>query len=473
MKFQKINFMYKLAKYKYIFLIFCLSILILTGVTSCGSQNDNSHEPETPESSTPLRVFARLAEVSSTKSYQEEGQVTDGTYYLSYPNTSNIYSLALVDFDNENVTPGIGIVTDSNDQELTWQNIGGNQPTFYMDNVEGSDPITVTFSSSYNPFVAGLFDKKEGTNDLLWGTLTENRNTKSLNFDLHHNMARLVVEITTDETNSPAGILNLTGATVEITNLILSPESYNRQDGTLSFKESPDYEVLTLVAPADEDTDFQGIGWGGTEEIDDNITVYTTQDFVLPPQGLKEDMERPRLRITLPNGDVYSGVIPYAMTVVNTTYPEGYPMTLSFLKEHILTLRTLVTEEPPELVFMPVQVVEWVDKGNFFMDGHQSGIYSAAEFKNLLKSLTDNNTYKLTRYGSLNIDEWTFVMWNYLNLEYDSIFGQYSGNIKFQFQFNGYGVNVISGNTSKSVNAQQLYNIVRGNLTWENIPATP
>ena len=468
--------MYKLQTYKYFFLTFCLSILTLTGVTSCGSKNDKSGEPEISETSDPLRIDAHLAEAISTRSYQSEGKVESGSYYLSYPDAANIYSLATVDFNHVNFTPGIGIVLDSNDQELTWNNVGGNQPTFYLDNIgiqeNSSNPMIVTFDSSYNPFEAGIFDLEEGKNDLLWGTLTENRNAKSLNFDLHHNMARLVVEITTDESNSQAGALNLDDATVEITNLILSPVSYNRQEGTLSFNEIPQFEALTLVTPGNESINQQAIKWGN-EENEGEITVYTTQDFVLPPQGLKEDLERPRLRITLPGGTVYSGVIPYAMTVVNSTYPEGYPMTLSFLKEHILTLRTLITEEPPQLIFMPVQIVEWVDKGEFFLDGHQAGIYSADEFYNLVTALAENKEYKLSRYGSQDNEGWTFVMWNYINLEYDSIFAGYSGNIKFQFQFNGYGVNVINGNTSKSIDAQQLYEIIRGNLSWDNIPSTP
>lgn len=470
MKVQMINFMYKIQIYKYIFLTFCLSI---TGLTSCGSQTDNSEEPEIPGSADPLRVYAQMAEVGSTRAYQPEGPVTSGTYYISYPDASNNYSLAEVDFEMPNVSPGIGIVTDSNGQELVWQNVGGgNQPTFYMDNVpvqsSGNNPMIVTFNNSYNPFVAGIFDLTGGTNDLLWGTQTENRNTKSLNFDLHHNMARLVVVITTDESNSQTGALNLEGAKVEITNLILSPKSYNRQDGTLSFEEIPDYQPLTLVAPADNQS--SGIEWGPID-TQGNVTVYTTQDFVVPPQGLLETSDRPRLKITLPTGKVYSGVIPYAMTVVNSTYPEGRVMTLSFLKEHILTLRTLVTEEPPELVFMPVQVVEWVDKGEFFLDGHQAGIYSASEFSNMLDALNENNEYKLMRYGTQNNNKWTFVMWNYINLDYDTLISKvYRGAISFQFQFNGYGVNIIKGENSKAVDAQQLYDIVTGQSTWDAIP---
>lgn len=447
----------------------------------------DSAEEVSPEPSVPLRVDAQLAEILYSRGY-ETGPVTQGIYYLSYPNSANSgnYALGEVNFATEGVTPGIGIVTLPDNEELTWNSVEGNTPTFYLDNVppalntvNNSDPTTVVFGDE-NPFVAGLFDSENGSNDLLWGEKQENRNTKTVNFDLHHNMARLRVQVTVDETNAPAGELSLDGATVYITNLQLTPYSYNRLSGTLSFPEEPTYTDFYLVRRDQnlewaQDTDSNpDLNPEPEPDSDSPITVYTTQDFVLPPQVLlQESTSRPRLWIKLANGTEFTGVIPYAMFVNDQEY-ENYPMTLSFLKEHILTISTLISAEPPTLTFMPVLLTEWVDKGNFDLDAHQAGIYTEQEFLNLIdyyKAIPAIRDYHLPRYGTYNpsTDTWAISLWSSLSLNYNEIAGQMihveDVNPNFSFNFHGYSVVVKYGtNQTYTANATTLYGILTGTI---------
>ncbi|MCH5240580.1 MAG: fimbrillin family protein [Muribaculaceae bacterium] len=453
-------------------------------VTSCSSELVENEEMDPANR---IYVAADIARSLSSRSYIESGPVEDGTFYLSYPTTSNsAYNTLPVTFNNSGSSPAIGMVsTGDPNQMFTWNMVGGGAtPIFYLDNVApnpslGSNANTVMFDESYNPFRAGLFDDVNGTNDLLWGDKTVGRQTtNTVMFDLHHNMSRVRLQITVDKTNEifPED-LNLENAVVSISSINQNPVSYNRLDGTLELTSEPTdnsnpYSDLIFVG--------NGIDWKSkvTDSNDPNITVYTTQDFVVPPQGLLDNEQRPRLTIKLNSGKEFSGILPHAMLIPDPNKPNdpelSYPVTMYFLKEHILTIRTLVSEDPPELAFLPVQVVEWVDKGEFSLEGHQAGLYLPAEFYNMISYYKTYNEYQLTRYGSLvTLEDGTTKKWNFdvfrsMTLEYDKIYNTMTvgGNRPdFQFNFNGYTVNVTKDGMTKPVNVTELHDIVTGTST--------
>lgn len=451
------------------FFYFLSPMIMLAVLASCADIQEKDLTDKKGDSASIL-VKASYSQYIHTKVYQEEGTVTEGFLYLSYPEDgTNVYTIGQVDFERT-TTPGIGVVLLPNDQDLRWENVGGGSaPVFYLDNVpvqDGStDPMTVTFDDVYNPYKAAVFDSINGNNDFLWGTLQIERNAKNLNFSMHHNMARLKIQVTADKTNEVfEGDLDLEGATVTLSNINQTPLSYNRQTGLLELNTNPEsYTILTLV---DENTDWQ---YSVESANDPNISVFVTQNFVLPPQDLLTNEERPRLTIELASGKSFSGIIPYAMEVVNTQYPEGYPMALSFLKEYILTVRTVITEDPPQLSFMPVQVIEWVDKGEFSLDAHQAGLYTAEEFYNLIGYYQDNNSAQLVRYGHMSGSDWKFNFWAPFTLDYQRIYNQMNqdnGQQDFFFEFNGYTIFVQDGNNEPvAVSAQKLYEIVTGAST--------
>ena len=479
-----------------------ISVLALCACTDSELKENTENNPF------PIRVSALLSETVFTRDYMESGEVTDGKYYLSYPevSTSN-YALATVDFDRS-VTPGLGIVTMPDNREMIWENVGGGPVvTFYLDNVVPTDenpenPMIVNFTDG-GPYKAALFDDKDGTNDLLWGSIQVSRETtRTLNFSLHHNMARLKVEVTVDKTFEIDGNLDLEDAIVEISSINQKPLSFDRLTGLLALEtEDPEaYTTLTLVNPEvglnwasgpdisdspGDDDDNVGEGENENEgdksdndegDSDNNLLVYITPDFVLPPQDLRTDENRPRLTITLTlaNGSrTFSGIIPYAMNVVDSDHPTEYPVTLSFLKEHVLTLHTLISNDPPTLSFMPVTVVEWVDKGTFDIDGHQAGIYFASEFYSLIEYYTSNNEYQLQRYGNLEGSTWQFNIWSPLTLEYNKIWRMMvpslSDNYEYTFKYNGYQVEVKNNGVVKPVEVAQLIKILSGTLTFDQI----
>lgn len=430
-----------------------------------------------------ITVIAEVARQVNSRTYKDWGYVEEGIYRLTYQLAVNDtqYNVASVDFNKEGSSPGIGIVTVPENKSLQWRDIGGGStPTFYLDNVDPaiaqaeSTPTRIVLDPQNNPYRAAIFDDREGTNDLLWGSQMARRNTdNTINFSLHHNMSRLRVQVTVDRTNEKeSGDLELDGATVEISSLNQTPLAYNRLDGSLELNlEDPNsYTTLKLVDP-ENDLDWKD---SKQDETNENIETFYTEDFVLPPQGLLENERRPRLTITLQNGRVFSGILPHAMIIDDGNHPE--PSYLYFLKEHILTIRTVITEEPPTLAFMPVWVVEWIDKGQFDIDAHQAGIYTAQEFYKLLEYYRDNNEYQLARYGNLNnqddgTQKWLFQVFHYVELDYDLIAGKMTPNTGgrkgFDFAFNNYTVTVRKGSAEpKAVTEQQLYRIVTGTETW-------
>lgn len=458
--------------------------LFVVLICSCSSQDTFIEEVNDDDDALNINITANVARQAFSRGYIPEGEVIDGRYYLSFPLASSTdYNVASVDFrESETHDKGIGIVTlqnDSEDKELKWLKVAGNTPKFYLDNVSPSDSgqDSIVILPSKNPYVAGVFDETEGKNDLLWGTQEVRRETtNTINFDLHHNMARVKVEITVDKTKMEnyGSDFTLEGAKVEITSLNQTPISFHRLSGDLELDPSMEnYTSLTFVNVNENlEEQEEQIEWGSVKKEDANITVYTTQDFVLPPQGLLEDEHRPRLTITLKNGDVYSGILPHAMLIDNNTTDSDnsltYPVALYFLKEHILTIRTVITEEPPTLEFMPVKVVQWVDKGEFTMEAHQAGIYTDSEFYKLIEYYQNKNNYQLHRYGYEENGVWHFDFWHSVVLDYNEIAGKMREEAIVVFNYNNYAVYVKKDSDEpKEVNQDVLCRILTGTLTWE------
>lgn len=459
----------------------------ILGMQGCTADVEQDGAPD--DLSKELKVSARIASNVVTRSYQPEGRVEEGEYYLSYPqnNQNRSYTLAIVDFDRQAAeTPGLGIVNTLAGSELKWSDIGGSPVTFYLDNVSneyGTDTL-VNFTDANNRFVAGLFDTDEGSNDLLWGEKSVNSGTRSLSFDLHHYMSRVKVEVAVVKEEDAFEDITLEGATVRITNLYPRPKSYSRISGTLYLDEE-DNSGITIVDP-----DTPGYGWVETNTDDPDRTVYYSPDIVLPPQALAEDASRSQLEIELADGKIYSGILPHTMMIANYIDNElTYPVTLAFLKEYVLTIRTVITEEPPELAIMPVWVTKWVDKGEFTMEAHQSGIYNAPEFIKLIDYYNKFNEYQLQRYGYLFTPEgttqekWLFQFFSSVTLDYTSIYNKMrpgttvmteSGEVKgvtknFEFDFTNYGIFISNGGDEVQVNANELYRVVTGNLDWNGL----
>ena len=460
-----IGLRYKIFRYIFI-------TVVATIVTACAG-NDIDDEP-TMAGDDQIRITADISHVGQTRAYQAEGQVRDGMYNLTFPTVvENQYNVGEVRFGVSVENPQVGFVTLPGNLPLKWLKVGGGStPTLYLDNISRAIPdatsqTTVTFNGTNNPYVAAPFDSIDGTNDLLWGAKMFQRNAGTLQFDLQHAMARVRLMVTADNSN---GVIDLSDATVKITNINQSPLSFNRLEGVLNLSEEPEaYTELVMVEPEDADR-----RWIIQYSLNDNKKVYHSCDFVLPPQELLQDQNRPRLVITLANGTEFSGILPSAMLISDGTHPEpSYPVALSFLSQYVLTIRTVVTDDPPTLSFMPVYVMKWVDKGTFDEEAHQSGIYTAEEFYKLIDYYNRGNVFQLDRYGKQKeengVKVWYFDFWHGVTLDYNEIKGMMKPNPQagpFTFNFNNYSISVKyddSDEGTQTVSPSTLYNIVTSN----------
>lgn len=363
---------------------------------SCSSDNEQVIEQESDN----IYISASLEDANETR--VESGPVTSGKYWISFPVSSTKYVLGEVDFDNNNYKDEnnrVPITEAGGNPFVIWDYIYNNANyLLYLDNVDPdyvdpdkNDPELLIFNNN-NPFVAGKFGTTNEygiENDLLWGSQEQIRSLSYIDFDLHHYMAGVRVVVTVDQPKDLGEAVVLTDGDLTLSSLIMKPYSYQRLTGAVNVDpdaSEDDYETLELkkgTSNIEDEVEKNDLFWKSiTTDVDGN-TVYTSHDFILPPQKVREGQGRPKLTVTgksyltaddgtvlyeqEPKDVSYYGFIPHSMQTVN----DGIVMNLSFLSDYILEIRTRITTEPPKLTFQIVYVYDWVDKGEFDLFGHQ------------------------------------------------------------------------------------------------------
>lgn len=475
-----------------------LSILVCAGINiSCVRDDVRIEEAEFSDV---VRIGAKisnnvLSRASGEGNYIESGQMDRGTLYLCYPpvgSSANYYiNNVRVEFGRE-IDPEIGFAIKTVggiDKELLWSDIKGTKPVLYFHNL---NPAGATFNGTKDimttppadhPFRGGVFDDVNGSNDLLWGTVTVATNTKLVELNLSHLMSRFRVNLVV----YPSGnnTLDMENAEVYITNLKKNFTQFELRTPKMTLpsisKENQPENTLVLY-------DGSNIGWGTEDEsveIEEPHELFTTKDFVLPPQSLTTTNLRPRLVVKVPKGnneyEEYSANLPMAMMVEDPNDPGNYfPSDFAFLQGQYMTLTATINAPNLELTFMPVKVREWVNKGTFKVQGEQNGIYSKTDFMNLITAYKNGNETQLRKYGYKNGGQWNFLFWNNVTLVKEDIQGMMGltssdVDIPFTFSFNGYTITVNqetggSEKLSNSVGQVKLYNIVKGLNEDQGLP---
>lgn len=387
------------------------------------------------------------------------GNVKGGLFYLTYPKTdskvsSPKYNRLYVDFDKAvyySKYERYYAYTEGKESgsELTNALIGTSPNMLFLDNVapasstaNNENDTIVKFPATDNPYTAGVMTSDK---DIIWGSI-QRHSSNLYNFELHHVMAGVRVKITVDRSGDDNlyDKYDLSKAEVYLTNLVLDPVSFTRTTGNVRISAQPVYsDKFRLVNNWGEHDDNETLEWGSVsfENPDDlenpGNPVYTTQNFILPPQT-PSDEKWPQLVVRFPNpspeevaeGKLYKefyGNVPRGMF---TNYEEGtnYGLDLAFLREHILEIRTQISQNPPELIFMPVKVYNWVTWGPYTVIGHQEGIYDSQQLYQLIGYYEDDNTRMLEKFGELKeingLMFWYFNIFSNLTLELDKIQGK-------------------------------------------------
>lgn len=411
-----------------------LSVTILLALSGCSTAEPDK---ETEDILGRVKIGAAISGIGNTgtRGYQEEGKVLSGNMNLTFLNKDREFEVGSVAFEN-----GIGYasrIDNSRFIDLKWVDLStteesSRQYSFYLDNLPAAYGTDVNISlPEENPFHASVFDEVEGSNDLLWGALLDIERSPTLSFDLNHVMSRFCLRVYFDNSN---GFERLTPESAKISNLFQHAVSFDRLTGTLGLDENPDEEDFILV------TDYDS--WDRKEVIENNKTVnyYVSPDFVIPPQNFVSN-KRPRLTVVLSNGESYSGLFPLAMTLVGENNVMT-PWMMSFLRGYKLTLTVMISNGGQSLQFMPVTLLEWVDKGIKNLTGSQAAIEDEEGMKALINAYNGRKVEEFYKWGYKNGDIWIFNIFQ--NLEFSLKSGEKMEEQKdLPYEFNIYNSTVI------------------------------
>lgn len=494
---------------------------------------------EEEDTSGKIRVGASVNAGVYSRGYLPSGTVSEGDFYFTYPSSRKSvimgdtiynYKVANVTFGQEGVeTMGFVTYEDATDgklKDLKWTDVTLRRGTpgtavFYLDNVNpalndasvGTDVEIVNFKEGEeNPFRAGAFDEDNGTNDLLWGTAEAANFTKKIDFQLHHNMSRFRVILNVLPRGDNGSIVDLSHvADIKLTNIQHAAEYFERTTGNLILPVEPVLEDLQLVDINDETPNTGNIIWKSivpdedvkSDESQYRAQIYTSQDYVLPPQAINNDSQRPKLQVTVPahyagyNDDsgnvIFEAFLPQNMYVKDDDAEDSEeestsnrrPMPLSFMKEHILIIRATIGPPEMKLEFAPVYVEEWVDMGEHSITGQQAGIYTNDDFMAFLDCYAKGDTVLLAKYGYRNgkdetgHSKWSIMFWSKsISLEKegengvgDYLKGKMHDEIPFSFSFNNYTIKVSGWDSYTELSGASGQILLYNWITGSELPA--
>ena len=405
---------------------------------SCSEDDGLNSRPATGGDDV-VRISASLAPTVESRAYQEQGTIESGQYFMTYPNDPENATHSVC---TDNFHDGFGVTTTQNGKELKWMEVGSltydtELTNFFLDNVpppeDNPNATTVPFTDKYNPFVAGEFDNVEGKNDLLWGYIQPKLNTtEEINIGIHHYMSRVSVIVTVNNSSENANKILFDKGSVKISNVVHEGVSFNRLNGTIDLGPEPEYKDLVLT----DGGDWQSIT---PDEERQGIVYYQSKNFVIPPQELRTDIDRPRLILNVPMEDgsirSYSGVIPRIMFV------NGVPANLGFDPEKNLTLKVKLSADLLKIEEVVAELQDWIDKGTFIISGARSDVKDQKELYELIELYNNlEDELDLRKFGFYEDGLWKFDLFtiirlyegddsHYMYIDEDAVFDKLAGSM--------------------------------------------
>lgn len=357
---------------------FVLPTLIGLTVSAC-SETEPVAQPQTDNQ--PIVLSAHIDEGNLIESRVANGAVSEGTYYLSFTNTSNTLQTVSAAFADGTGYPWIYPANDSG-RALNWediQNPGTGNITLYLDNV----PDVTLNAETYQ---ATIYNASENNaNDIVWGSLSAGYNTTPLQFKLQHRMASIRINIAVEDGNEDVSeSISQYGATVRLLEVKNTATQFNRTNGKVTVDHDTKNDIILHTGILQED------GY--------------TPTWIFPPQTFN-DSYRPRLQIELNDGTTYTGALPETMfsDLNNATTAQ----TLAFNSGQRLTINVLLVQSigEREILFLPAVVENWEDIGETSIISRQLGIYDKEDYADVVTAYNTNpsaDNPTLQRYGIYN-----------------------------------------------------------------------
>lgn len=383
------------------------------------SCEENAIDGITENDSSPLELSAVMDGLVQSRGNDgaSEGAVEFGTYYFTYPQQLSdkelTYTTSACVF-----TDYIGRIYPTS-SPLEWKALPslGNNYSFRLDNLseeatvkDGDGTIFTMLGVTLDGDRASKYRATlEGTNnnDIVWGAVDNVRyGAEKIHFDMTHRMSRVSVTVQGEQEALKGNV------TVKLTQTVAEAAVFNRVDGKVILPDNPVYEDIVIVDNAP------------LTLVENSVNTYTTPNLILPPQSLRSGADRPRLEITVGEGEslkTYTGVLPSGMIYE----AAGYAATLEFCQGVHLELRvSRLSEnlEDTDILFLPAVVRNWDDKGVYVVNSTRQGVYSQEDLENAIKAYNAKNLEEMKKYGFVIYkDIYNFYMgklpdYYYLNL---------------------------------------------------------
>lgn len=504
----------------------CASILM--SLTSC-MKDDLGFDRYEGDDGT-IRVGAIIQPPGQTRTYygsDEQETVASGIFYLTYPKAGNetstnaIYRTATVNFDAISGGSSTGFAYFTNEEgvekDLKWKHVwneGKSSKTFYLHNLDpeqytetytetSSNKRTqsyqkVTFKETSPFYSIRPLDKEQGSNDIITGSVSATNEVNELEFTLNHRLSLLKfnVEVFASETDN--WTVDLSRATVTLSNLytslrsfsINSPTSFGTSSSTYNKGYYTNRAQFTLRGNEDEDPEWEKVE-NGSYLAEDGLTykkiTYYSLEFVIPPQDLVSNYI-PEFVVMVPKEDVtgaqtdkgqfveYKGKLPQSMFNVTDGVMGNAPIATTFESGYQLTVSASINSPDTELHFNPVTVEAWINKGTFTINTNQGGIYNLKDFQNMVEAYRAGNRAVVEKYGYKTTDgSFVIQFWSNVEIPQEVLPGvmlsqcmkpDAADPIQFLFIFNGNVVKVPEAGEMKGLEDTdgqlELYNIVTG-----------
>lgn len=351
---------------------------------------------------------------------------------VAHPNLDGV-PLTWGDLSTYNFTlDNVKIVCDKNCSEGEHQDVSyqGDMSRHSANTSGGLQYIRIGYGNEgNNPYEAGPY-KEFGTNDIVSGIINNtslpnpDSETKEriLSFELKHLMAQFALDL-----QAEGDLLKDKKVEVRITNIFPRPlYFYRRQQSIRSLNADTDKAI--------EHKDV--ILYEGMISEKEQVPIW-----IFPPQTFSRESGNQSKLIIKVGNDTYSNYLPQTML---TTDENNNNVLVSFeLKSgYKLVLKVkLSKEDEPTLTYLGARLVNWSLKGSNSVGVYQNGIYSEADYKELVEAYNNpfaaNRDKILAKYGSKGKDgKWTFELFEDL-FATDNEYLRFNDGL-FYFHFNGH-----------------------------------
>ena len=400
---------------------YILTFIFAAGVLFAACSREDGDAELSGDGRVSLTASVKADAPASVKSITEDGEVVTGDYHLVYYSAPDTKSICEVSFTG---SVGYPLVGDAGVfRFLRWRDISprgsDNNYFFSLDNLpDGSVTETVTLGDGYS--AASV--ESGSVPDIVWGsrTVAAGAGNGTVDFSLYHRMSKISVEISVNSDG-----IDLNGKTVKVTlgNVKTVSESFSRASGTVSA--GGDYGDVTL---------YDGV-------LTQNGSTYGFPSWIFPPQTFSEDAW-PRLRVEF-DGKAYEGPLNRYMVDEGDTDTPAEMTGLDAGRHLTLRARLSGTADDVEIVFMPVYIRKWDEVDNIGIIAKQRGVYTAADYGNLVSAYNDDpkDEASLKKYGTKDDSGmWTFVLYRNIGDETGAATMPLFKDDGFGMDFNGYTV---------------------------------